>query len=207
MGADGRFISAVGLPSVGKSSVFAELATLLGGESLLEPEEPTWPAAVSERERAGHFTALMWFRSVRVPMYYTADALRHAGKIALLDSYYDKLCHEWIGEPGMEWLIHPEDAYFPAAAGVARLDRDHLPLADTLVVFTIDEPVWHELIRRRGRQLDADSELRKTFLTQRYFVAAAKRLAAQTGIRLVQFHQDRIDSPRAAAERLVAQLS
>jgi hypothetical protein len=205
--ADGRFIAAVGLPSVGKSRVFAELATLLDGQALLEPEEPSWPAAVSERERTGCFTALMWFRSVRVPHCHAADELRRAGKVALLDSYYDKLCVDWLGRPGMEWLIDPGDEYFPVATWIARLDRERLPLADALVVFTVDEPIWHEFIRRRRRTLDADSRLATTFRTQRYFVDAAEKLADETGIRLVRFHQDRVDSPRAAAARLAARFT
>lgn len=207
MTAEGSFIAAVGLPSVGKSSVFAELAALLGGEALLEPEESSWPPAVSCRDRAGHFTALMWFRSVRVPQCHAADEIRRAGRIALLDSYYDKLCVDWLGRPGMEWLIDPHDEYFPIAMRIARLDRERLPLADALVVFTVDEQVWHEFIRGRGRALDGQSGLAGTFPTQAYFVAAAEQLAAETGIRLIRFHQDRVDSPRAAAERLAAQLT
>ncbi len=203
----GRFTAGVGLPCIGKSSVFGELANLLDGVALLEPEEENWPAAVTAREQVGYFTGLMWFRAARIPMYYAAEAARAAGKAAFLDSYYDKLCDCWLGKPGMDWLLDPSDPYFPIASEIARLDREILPLADTLVLFTVDRPVWERFIAKRGRKLDDDSRLAERYAMQEHFILAAEALAAETGIRLVSFHQDRFDDSSAAAGRLAELLA
>lgn len=207
MASSARFIAAVGLPCVGKSTVFEKLAPLLGAVPLLEPEESAWPSAVTDRDRVGYFTGLAWFRSVRVPLYYEALELRANGSTALLDSYYDKLCSYWLGKPGMEWLIGPDDPYFIPAREVALLDRALLPLADTLVVFTVARDAWEAFIAARGRRLDQESGLREKFFTQEYFVEGAEALAEESGIPLIRFHQDRIDTPAAAAKRLLAKLS
>jgi hypothetical protein len=183
------------------------LARTLGGRPFLEPEEKHWPTSVSDRKSSGYFTALMWFRSARVPMYYRAQQVRESGGIAFLDSYYDKLCSSWLGLDGMDWLISKADPYFVPAVTVAHLDREQLPLADILVIFTIDQPIWETFIEARGRKLDRESGLANLYFTQRYFVEAAERLAAETGIRLVRFHQDRVDSPDKAAARLAPSLT
>lgn len=202
----GRFVAAVGLPGSGKSSVFAALAQTLNATLLREPEEDQWAAAVTCRETCGYVTALLWFRAVRVPLYFRAAAERDDGRVALLDSYYDKLCSRWLGAPGMEWLLDPSDPYFPHVSAIARLDYDLLPLADTLVVFKTNHATWERFVRTRGRKLDSDSDLLATYETQRYFTDAAAALHRETGIEVIEFEQDRFDSPAAAAERLSALL-
>jgi deoxyadenosine/deoxycytidine kinase len=200
----GRFIAFVGLPGSGKSAITTSLAKRWGADSFLEPEE--WPPAVSEREVCGRFTGLQWFRSARVPLYFAAEQVRRRGGTAILDSYYDKLCAHWLGAAGMEWLISPSDAYFGIARKVAELDWRRLPLVDVLIVLTVDESTWLRFLNARGRKLDETLTISKTYGTQEYFRSAASKLEAETGVKVIEFHQ-KYSSPDDAARRLSAVLS
>jgi deoxyadenosine/deoxycytidine kinase len=195
----GKFIAFVGLPGSGKSAITSSLARVWGADPLLEPEE--WPPAVSERDVCGHFTGLQWFRSMRVPLYFAAEHVRRRGGTAILDSYYDKLCAHWLGAAGMEWLISPSDDYFGLAQKVADLDWRRLPLADVLVVLTVDEHTWLKFLGARGRKLDETLTIDKTYGTQEYFRSAALKLEAETDIKVVEFRQE-YSSPDDAARRL-----
>jgi len=200
----GRFIAFVGLPGSGKSAITTSLAKMWEADSFLEPEE--WPLAVSEREVCGHFTGLQWFRSMRVPLYFMAERVRRRGGTAILDSYYDKLCAHWLGAVGMEWLISPSDEYFGLARKVAELDWRRLPLADVLVVLTVDESTWSKFLSARDRKLDEIFSISKTYGTQEYFRSAASKLEAETDIKVVEFRQE-YSSPDDAARRLSAVLT
>jgi hypothetical protein len=182
---DGRLIAAIGLPGSGKSAVFRDLAELVSATLFAEPEEGDWGAAVQEREMCGYFTGLMWFRSERVPNYFRAHEVARSGGVALLDTYYDKLCAKWLGRPGMEWLLDPEDPYFPAAKMIAELDYELLPTADTLVYFDVDEATWRGFLVGRGRVMDSEALVAESYRTGPYFRAAAEGFAGDMGARLV----------------------
>ena len=124
----GHFLALVGLPGSGKSSLAVAVAKLLGGAAFTEPED--WPPAVSERQDVGAFPGLMWFRAMRVPMLYEAAAIRDSGGVAVLDSYYDKLCAHWLRRAEMAWLLPPTDPWADLAVAVAERDWQLLPRAD-----------------------------------------------------------------------------
>lgn len=151
------------------------LSLELACKCFLEPEEGTWPSIIRERERFGYFNSIHAFRSLRLPGLFDARAASEAGEIVLLDSYYDKLCAHWIGRPGTEWLIKPDDPYFPNFQQTAWLDYKYLPDADVVVVFKVQRADWTQMVVTRGRQLDVDSKLLDTFDMQGYFLEAAKR--------------------------------
>lgn len=199
----GAFIAFIGIPGAGKSTVCEHLARLLGVEALLEPED--WPAAVRERDVSGAFTALSWFRSMRVPNLYRAAAQRDQGLVSIVDSYYDKLCSAYLEADEMAWLLPPEDPWHRIATSLAALDWERLPNADCVVVFEVDEPTWHRFLTARGRDLDDAFGLSDQFACQPLFARAAERYAAESGARIVRFRQG-FDSPAAAAERLRRQL-
>lgn len=160
----GTLIAGMGLPGSGKSSVLGALADLLIRQKILttiyrEPEEAEWPEAVSNRSVCGHITALTWFRSVRVPMLYQAKADKESGKLAIIDSYYDKLVHLYINKPEFCWLIPPDDAYRPAYEQLAEIDFQSLPDANCVVTFFVEQSRWERLVRGRGRALDRQSKI------------------------------------------------
>ena len=184
----GVFIAGIGLPGCGKSAVFRRAAELLpNAVSFLEPEEKCWPDAVNKRDAVGHITGVHWFRSIRVPKLYAARQQADQGCIALMDSFYDKLCSYYLGKPGMEWLIDPQDPYFANVLEMARLDLRHLPEADAVVAVEVGESDWSHMLAARNRDLDRNTELQKTFPTQAYFMEAARQYCAEKGVKLVSF--------------------
>lgn len=199
----GKVIAFVGLPGAGKSTVCDALAGLLGGVSLKEPI--LWPPVVTDPESAGGFTALTWFRAMRTPMYYRALRERERGQVAVLDTYYDKICHHLLGAEGMDWFLSPRDPYFDLYQEIARRDWESLPLADVVVLFQLEEQVWRYLMSERNRTLDNEWGVSSSFRIQQHFIAAAHRLQSSFGVRVLPFTQD-ISSPEAAAARLLTEL-
>lgn len=199
----GNLIAAFGIPGCGKSSICTALGGKVGCQVFHEPEEGDWPAAVQKRQVVGCATAIQWFRSIRVPQLYEAEALRQKGKHALVDSYFDKLCYYYLGKPGMEWLISPEDPYFLNIHNLAKLDLQHLPDADALISITVAKSKWKLMLKQRGRKLDKATRLEETHETQRLFQEAASRYTdSRNGqTELIEFHNN-LSSVDAAAESL-----
>ena len=185
----GTLIAFMGLPGSGKTSTARELANLLEAAVYLEPNEEHWPQAVLNRHRVGAFTALTWFRSMRVPLLVTAAGDRDAGRIAVLDSYYDKLIAGYIDDPAMQWLIGPDDPYFEVAKQMAILDKKLLPDVDILIFLQVTEANWNRLLSTRNRAMDQEAEFLKSFSSQSEFLAASKSYTETTGARLVVYEQ------------------
>src|SRR6185295_17024232 len=129
----GLLIAGVGLPASGKSTLLKGLADKNNWNCFVEPEEHEWATAVEGRGLSGVFTALTWFRAVRVPNLYAADALRQNGEISVIDSYYDKLMGYYFGKPQMDWLMEPTDPYHNLVALMSRIDTEYLPSADLII--------------------------------------------------------------------------
>jgi hypothetical protein len=199
----GTIIAGMGLPGAGKSTVFAALTDVLileGKTAVLmrEPEEPQWPAAVTERDTSGYITALTWFRSQRVPGLFQAAAIRGRGDIALIDSYYDKLIHLYFDKPGLEWLMKPDDPYRNAYRELIAIDHDRLPDADCVVSLVVGPERWRELVRGRGRELDRKAHLLDTYETQAAFLQATEDYCENKGIPCIRFEND-FPTPLSAA--------
>lgn len=184
----GVLIAGMGLPGCGKSSLFGHLEKIVKDVSCLrEPEEKEWSDAVHRRDEVGHITCLHWFRSTRVPHLYSARHSADNGRIVLLDSFYDKLCHYYLGKPGLEWLLKPEDPYFENFLETANLDLLHLPDADVLVAIEVNEADWLMMIAGRNRSLDDKTNLHKTYHTQALFLDAAGQYCRERNVKLVRF--------------------
>lgn len=193
-------VALLGLPGVGKSTLAYALGEVMEATVLAEPEESSWPGFVKRPHEHGDFTRLSWFRSQRAPLYYTADGVRRDGGVAVLDSYYDKWCIGWLGKPGLEWLISPDDPYFEVARNMAELDAELLPRADVVVVLEIDEQQWLEQVGGRGRTIDRHDPFLKSHSTQELFVATALERAPVDGTRVVRHRRERMDPLQEAGQ-------
>ena len=182
-------VAFAGLPSSGKSSTAKALGRLIGAEVHLEPEDSAWPELVKERSVVGAFTALTWFRTIRVPQLFKAADTRNRGKVSIIDSYYDVLVSCYLGDDSFEWLISRNDPYFPVAKKMAQMDWIVLPKSDVLVFLRLDERVWHEFMTRRDRDFDRTAELSKHFAMQINMEEACRKAAEDHGTRLIIIDQ------------------
>jgi len=144
---EGVLLAFMGLPGSGKSTTAKALSELIvGSRVFLEPNERLWPPAVTGRHRYGYFTALTWFRSMRIPLLYLADDVRCSGGIAIVDSYYDKLIAGYLDDPDMRWLMPRDDFYYSIAKGMAELDWAELPDADCVIFLRVTVASWRQLL-------------------------------------------------------------
>ncbi len=202
----GKIIAAMGLSGVGKSSVMKELALLCNALVYNEPEEDQWPLAVKERRYSGNFTMLNWFRSMRVPGLYLAEAVcKEQERVALVDSYYDKLMFLYIRDPQMSWLLSPEDPYYDLMLEITRLDHQMLPLANCVVFFETEEDIWFKFLDNRNRHLDENEDFRKSHHFQSVLKNITIDFCKKNGVDFLIFKQE-YSSPREAAIQLHKQL-
>ena len=187
MNKKGLLIAGIGLPGAGKSTVLAALAHKNGWRYLAEPEEQQWPLAVEWQSVCGVFTALTWFRAMRVPNLYRADQFRNEGDIVLLDSYYDKLMRYYIDEPQTDWLVSKKDAYYELIRQMALIDNHNLPEADIMVFFHVSFEAWEKMIMSRKRQLDIDRVFPDAFPFQKQLLSAARMERERSGTHLLVF--------------------
>lgn len=195
----------LGLPGAGKSTLAQSLADELGAQAFLEPEEDAWPDYVRHPHPYGDFTRLMWFRTQRVPLYYKASRVSENGEIAVLDSYYDKWCEGWLGKPGLEWLISPDDPYFEIARETARVDRRCLPSADVVILLEISADLWLDQLKERGRTIDQSDPFLASHYTQSHFIEAAEDRAEADGSVLIRYQRREL-TPAEEAHSLVEEL-
>ncbi len=200
--ANGKLIAAMGLPGSGKSSVMSALGTKLEITTFLELEEKEYTEVVKRRDIYGSFTAMTWFRAMRMPNLYEADRLRKQGETVFIDTYYDKLFHFYLHKEGMEWLIRTTDTYFDVIQEITRLDYQFLPDADYLITFELDYDTWVKFLQLRGRKLlDSDEIFLNSYKTQAYFIEAAQQYCKESGCQLIQFQQT-FSSLEESASRL-----
>lgn len=203
--AKGKMIVAFGIPGCGKSSVTREVGKHLNIQTYHEPEEEDWAENVQMRDICGHFTTLMWFRAVRVPQLFKALDLNTNGQHCMVDSYYDKLFYLYHNKKGIEWLIDDQDLYYNETVGIAKKDYEHLPNADIVVFFKLDEATWLQFLKIRNRQLDHNADFTKSFILQKSYLEAAQKYCADFGKELI-VHQQRLTSPQQAAEEVATKI-
>jgi hypothetical protein len=104
-------------------------------------------------------------------MYCHALRERNQDQVAVLDTYYDKICRELWAE--REWSSsYPESIHIRPRNRGPRL----APTADVIVAFELTEPVWRHFLQSRNRSLNKDWGVSRTFQIQDHFTAAAARL-------------------------------
>lgn len=202
----GALIAFMGIPGCGKSTTAKALSALIPQSRLFpEPQDREWPPAVIGRHRFGYFTAITWFRSMRVPLLYMADETRSSGGITIVDSYYDKLIADYIEHPDMRWLMPPDDAYFSVLKQMAMLDRTLLPDADWVVFLRVHLDGWRQLLSTRHREMDAEDLFLKSFPTQDVFLSTAHSYAQRACAHLL-VHDQQPGTPGATATALYERL-
>ncbi len=203
---EGKLIAAFGIPGSGKSTTTAEIGNILNIKTFHEPEENQWGEAVTSRNLSGNFTALMWFRSIRVPQYYKATELKKQGNTTMLDSCYDKLIHLYLNKEGLEWLFTKEDLYYDEMVGIAQKDYENLPDIDILIFFQQSEENWKKFTSIRNRNLDNEEDFKNSFILQDAFLDAASVYCENNKCQLL-IHKQSFSTPEIEAQKIVKQLN
>jgi|GEM_PF-1713296 len=203
----GKMIAAMGIPGCGKSSVIRELVELYpdSGIAYFEPEETGsvseigWPDAIHGRAKYGYFGSITWFRAMRVPGLYKAQDDAREGKIAFVDSYFDKLLTHYLENENMSWFLPKNDPYHSLIKQMAELDYVDLPNADIVVFFDLDEETWEDFVVMRGRMQDGEEEYRaQCFGLREPMLDACKRYSKEHDKKLLIFKQEPTGVSQAA---------
>ncbi len=184
----GKMIVFAGISGSGKSTLARELGALIKAKIFLEPEEKNWPSAVRKSHLYGEFSAFSTLRNLRIQNLYDADLKRKEGFIAIVDSYYDKITHHYLGKPGMEWLISPQDPYYEVAQTLTKIDEEKLPNADCIILLDVDMDTWREFLTMRDRDRDHIDGFQENFLAyHRYIEEATLNISQKLGIKIIHF--------------------
>jgi len=197
------FIATIGIPGAGKSS-FVEAVKNKHPRihTFIEPPEAEWPEAARSRELCGFFTSANAMRIVRVPQLFKAQKVSQNGGTAVIDAYYDKLMHLFLGSDGLDWFMPPNDSYYPVAKLMAETDYKELPDADAVIGLKVDEELWRNFIAKRGRELDQSQSFTNSFAMQNAFLNAAKQYCSERNIPYIEIQQEDT-SPQDTADRVL----
>lgn len=195
-------VALMGMPCTGKSTLAARIATEAAGIAYVEPGESTWPRVVSETSTFGQFECLLWFRSVRVPMYVEAAQHSGTGQLCVIDSVWDKLYVEFMAHPSMHWILDPDSPYHAAAYALAEADHAVLPDPDVIVFLSVSEAGWRDSLRRRARKYDAAVGIINHFEMQDVLRSTVVNYCRANEVRLITFEQDWRNLGGAAASIL-----
>jgi deoxyadenosine/deoxycytidine kinase len=195
------FIAFMGMPGCGKSSTAKQFGQIRGYTTFLEPEEAEWGQVVRERDLYGNISALTWFRNTRIVGYHDAYRLHLNGGDAVVDSLFDKLLYKYMDDPSLEWLISRSDPYRAAAKALASADYRLLPDPTHVVFVHVDRVTWREMLRVRGRDLDARSDVENNFAMQEVMFQACQEYCHDKGIAFELLRQE-FSSPSDSAEEL-----
>jgi len=169
----GKLIVFAGISGSGKSTLSRELGKLMDTSVFCEPEEDAWPEWVVGKRLNGKFNAYVTFRSLRLNTLWHAQEVVQTGKVAIVDSYYDKITSYYLGKPGMEWLIEKEDPYYTVVDQLTKLDNEHLPNADLIILLDVTFEDWIWLLNSRGRGRDTIDGFRESYSMYRSYIKEA----------------------------------
>ena len=199
---EGKVIAFAGLSGSGKSTMAKAIAALHSSEYLVEPEEVDWPDIVKHTDLYGNFTRWMGFRQLWLPQHYEAQRLKKENRTVFLDSFFIKILGFELDEPGMEWLFPKDDPYYPAFHEISKLDIQHLPDPDCIVLFDIPYDTWLKFLSTRDRAWDKTPGFIESYeQTKEAIARSVERLCLERNIKLVHF-QCQFGNIRTQAARL-----
>lgn len=184
-------VALAGLLGCGKSTVAARLGQRLGAPTFCEPEEASYPQFVTQGDDA--FVAHMWFRSSRVHNLHQAAQVSADGGVAVVDSIYDLLLHQYLGAQEFAWLMERSDPYFDLLADLARRDAMQLTAPDVVAFLAVDQPVWQQRLATRRRALDEADGIASAYGMQTHLLRACTALAATRGSHMVVIDTSALD--------------
>lgn len=202
----GKTIAFSGISGCGKSTMARLLPQKINAICLAEPEEAQWPQVIIQREVYGASAALFALRQLWLPLFIDAAALRKAGNLVCIDTYFLKITGYYLDKPGMEWLMPAHDLYLPLLKQLFLLDQKHVPDVDCVVLFDVSFDEWKLFLKARGRNWDTDTNFCNSYTRTREYVRDATIEHCNTyGIRLLYFDHS-FGNPQLQVERFYRML-
>jgi deoxyadenosine/deoxycytidine kinase len=202
----GTVVAFAGLSGSGKTTMAKTLAGLCSCECLTEPEGIDWPDVVKKRDLYGDFSMWMGFRQLWLPQQYEAQRLKKEGLTVFLDSLFIKILGYELDEPGTDWIFQKDDPYYTTFERVCKLDIQHLPDPDYIVLFDVPYDTWLKLLSTRDREWDRTPGFIESYQQTKEAIAKTiRQLCYERNIKLIQF-QCEFGDIKEQAYRLKAQL-
>lgn len=198
----GKIIAFSGISGCGKSTLARILAEKLNITCVSEPEVGAWPDIARNQAKYGPALALFSFRQLWAAKYIDADLIRKAGELVLLDTYFFKINGDYLGQPGMDWLLPASDPYLPIFKELTQLDQKYFPDADIVILLEVSQADRDKFLQVRGRDSDQLAGFSENYaLEQAYVEQATVKHCEINNLKLVKFIQ-KFGDPIVQAERL-----
>lgn len=202
----GKIIAFSGISGCGKSTLARILAEKLNITCVSEPEVDAWPDIARNQAKYGPALALFSFRQLWAAKYIDADLIRQSGKLVLLDTYFFKINGDYLGQPGMDWLLPASDPYLPVFKELTQLDQKYFPDANIVILLEVSQVDRDKFLHERGRASDQLTGFAENYaLEQAYVEQATVRHCQKNNIRLIKFTQ-KFGDPEVQAEQLYSLL-
>ncbi len=183
-----KIIAFAGLSGCGKSTMARLLAEKNIATAVIEPEEDQFHILIQKRDIYGYSSGMLAFRQMWLEMFMNAHQLKIAGDTVILDGYFFKIYGYYLGKPGLEWLLAPNDPYLPLLKELNVLDEQYIPDADCVILFDISLEDWKKCLHSRGRDWDKQPGFEESYaITKRYIDQATIDHCKRYNIRLVIF--------------------
>ncbi len=152
----GAIIAVTGGPRTGKSTFVKLLAQRLHAVAILEGEEKYFPKRILDDIAKGKrvFELLLWFRNKLVTDYQEALRVKAAGRIAVLDTFYETnrvYVDAWIKDRFERQMLQ----------NLLRLDAELLPWPDLVVVLESDAATTQVFAKRGNRTFENPQYIKK----------------------------------------------
>jgi deoxyadenosine/deoxycytidine kinase len=185
----GKIITLAGISGIGKSTMARELANICSIESVLEPEESSWPEIIRQHEKHDPFNVLLAFRQMWLVGLNKAEKLRANGRTCILDTFFIKILHYQLGKPGIQWLFPDTNPYSDILYSLTKMDLTLLPDPDYIILLDCSFEDWNALLASRGRKFDQNTEFNTSFENSKALIEESVMLLAKDrNIPVLRFH-------------------
>ena len=201
------FISFMGIPGCGKSTIARALNQKISSRLYLECEEDSYPSDIKlkMKEPALNDNVLdihKYFRNMRCEYHQLAKLNKQNGVSTIMDSFFSKVMIDIINKPNIDWFINSKDKNFNAIKEMSEADSKNLPDADIIIFLNVSQEMHCLFLNKRKRESEVDSRI---FQTQSAFFKAAKNYANKNNKKFYVIQQE-MNSIDKIIDNIIAQL-